>query len=335
MNLLVANIFSPANMGMLPPYTQDEIIPHLEAGRVRSTVDPDAEREKTLPKRPVRISAWKLAKLDSNEAIRAAARARASSSVLRPINSHHQHDFDRSSSGNISGRSSGISTDPGFNRDSRMATLKSSLFKSSYPPSRGSREDLESCNHSLSSFSSPHYMNNSVGTSPAERQPSNVEHLKPIYQSSADQSPWSVKTSDRNVTAVANNLNRIDPVRKSNIGIGENPRSSVFWDQEAGRFMSVAASRSINRGLENSSASISQVGRPELLYTGQSIFFGGPLLDGGLVRSSRNVGLMRPVMDRASNSNIQQGGSSARGRGSYQLPVFVPTDYQKHFSRLP
>ncbi|XXG39217.1 hypothetical protein AAC387_Pa01g0235 [Persea americana] len=316
---------------------QDEIIPHLGPGQVPSTVDPDtfepSERGTTLPKRPVRISAWKLAKLDSNEAIRAAARARASSSVLRPISSRHQHDSGQGSSGNISGRSSGISTDLGFNKDD-TATLKLSHFKNSYPPSRASREDLESCNHSLSSVSSPHHMNNSVGISPMEQQPSNVEHLDPIYQSPADQSPWSVKTNDRNVTAIANLLNRTDLVRKNYISIAENPRSSVYWDQEAGRFMSIAASRSNDRGLENTSSSISQFGRPELLYTGQSIFFGGPLLDGGLGRSSRNVGLTRPGVDRSFTSNIQQGGSSARGRGSYQLPVFVPTDSQKNFSRL-
>ncbi|KAF5932635.1 hypothetical protein HYC85_028806 [Camellia sinensis] len=65
---------------------QDEIIPHLQPGRLPSTVDPDAIQpdKGKIPQRPVRISAWKLAKLDSNEAIKAGAKARASSSVLRP-----------------------------------------------------------------------------------------------------------------------------------------------------------------------------------------------------------------------------------------------------------
>ncbi|VAI74865.1 unnamed protein product [Triticum turgidum subsp. durum] len=67
---------------------QDEVIPHLEHGMAPSTVDPDATGHAERPnkaKRQVKISAWKLAKLDGNEAMKAAARARASSSVLRPV----------------------------------------------------------------------------------------------------------------------------------------------------------------------------------------------------------------------------------------------------------
>lgn len=315
---------------------QDEVIPHLGPGRVPSTVDPDAiepsERGKILPKRPVRISAWKLAKLDSSEAMRAAAKARASSSVLRPINSRNQYDSDRGSSGNVSGRSSAISTmDVGFNKDARPATVRSSPLKSSYPPSRASREDTETCNHSLSSFSSPRHLSNSIGVSPIDHTP-NADHFNPMYQSSADRSPWSVKTNDGNEISAGSNLGRPDLIRKNNGVITDNSRSSVYWDQEAGRFMAMPPSGSSNRGLETATGS-SQVGQPELLYTGQSIFFGGPLLNEGSTRSSRHGGLSRPAMDRASTSNIKHVGSE-RGRGSHQLPVFVPSD--SHFnSRLP
>ncbi|CAN1315746.1 Protein S-acyltransferase 21 [Linum perenne] len=84
----------------------DEIIPHLEPGRLPSTIDPDTlpeggEKGKKLPQRQVRISAWKLAKLDSNEAMKAAAKARASSSVLKPMSSRHQpYDTDHMSGSN-------------------------------------------------------------------------------------------------------------------------------------------------------------------------------------------------------------------------------------------
>uniref|UniRef100_A0A0D3H342 S-acyltransferase n=1 Tax=Oryza barthii TaxID=65489 RepID=A0A0D3H342_9ORYZ len=84
-----------------------------QAGMVPSTIDPDmagnAERANRA-KKQVKISAWKLAKLDTNEAMKAAARARASSSVLRPVDARHRggHDAgDLSSSGNGSVRSSG------------------------------------------------------------------------------------------------------------------------------------------------------------------------------------------------------------------------------------
>ncbi|KAF8405576.1 hypothetical protein HHK36_010483 [Tetracentron sinense] len=298
---------------------QDEIIPHLGPGRVPSTVDPDAvessDKEKRLPKRPVRISAWKLAKLDSDEAVRAAAKARASSSVLRPINSRrHQYDSDQLSGADMSGRSS-PSTDHGFNnRIARAGTSRLSPLKNSYPPSRASREDLETCGHSLSNFSSPHHTNN-LTLSPFEQQTSNRDHFNPMYQSSADQSPFSAKTSDRNEIAVRDSSAQ-EPIRKYDGGLPDTSRSSVFWDQEAGRFLSTT-SRNIG--------SSSHVGT-ELLYTGQSIFFGGPLMSERLVRGSRNGGSSGLAsLERGSTSSHHQQGRSERGG---QLPVFVPSDSQ-------
>ncbi|XP_077246931.1 putative protein S-acyltransferase 19 isoform X2 [Tasmannia lanceolata] len=311
---------------------QDEVIPHLDPGRVPSTVDPDAiessERGKRLPKRPVRISAWKLAKLDSNEAVRAAAKARASSSVLRPIRSRHQYDTDQCSSGNISGRSSTIGTDLGFNKDARMGSVRSSPLKTSYPPSRASRDDIETCNHSISSFSSPRHMNNSVGPgTPSEHhQPSNVEHLNPMYRTSTDRSPWSVNSNNGYESATTGDNSDHDPIRNI-MGVAEKPRSSVVWDQEAGRFTSIPTSRSNNMGLQSTIGSFSRAVGSELLYTGQSIFFGGPLVNEGLARGARNgvSSSSRSVLEGASTSNHQQGGLESRGRFS-QLPVFVPRD---------
>ncbi|KAK9145546.1 hypothetical protein Sjap_005449 [Stephania japonica] len=52
------------------------------------------------------ISAWQIAKLDSKEAVKAAAKARASSSVLRPLSSRHRpYEADHLSGSNVSGRS--------------------------------------------------------------------------------------------------------------------------------------------------------------------------------------------------------------------------------------
>ena len=71
---------------------------------VPSTVDPDAAgyvERANKSKKAVKISAWKLAKLDSSEAMRAAAKARASSSVLRPIDARRVPDVEFSSSGNF------------------------------------------------------------------------------------------------------------------------------------------------------------------------------------------------------------------------------------------
>ncbi|KAG6699666.1 hypothetical protein I3842_08G077500 [Carya illinoinensis] len=288
---------------------QDEIIPHLEPGRLPSTVDPDAvpsDLGKKVPQRPVRISAWKLAKLDSNEAIKAATKARASSSVLRPISSRHRpHDADRLSSSNVSGRSSPISTDQGFhNRNARARTMRLSPPKSSYPPSCSSKEDNETCHHSVNNLSSPQLSN--LTSSPLEQQTAHGDRFNPMYQSFTDQSPWSSKQSEKNKNAVRENVAQI-PSRNSNLVIPENTRSSVCWDQEAGRFVS-----SSSRGFGT-----------ELLYTGQSIFFSGPVVNEQPARETRDGSSVAAGMDRGSTSSYYQQGRSQRGG---QLPVFVPSD---------
>ncbi|KAM7253035.1 hypothetical protein ACFE04_025653 [Oxalis oulophora] len=272
---------------------QDEIVEHLEPRRLPSTVDPDApDKGKKLPQRQVKISAWKLAKLDSDEAIKAGAKARASSSILRPVNSrHHPYDSDHLSSSNISGRSSPVST-----TDQRFYSNRAKS-KSNYPPSRASKEDIETCGHSLSNMSSPHI--STFMASPLDQQLSNTEHFNPIYQSSAGQSPFSAKQSEPNPT-----------VRK-NVAPPQNSKASVFWDPEAGRFVSQGSS--------------SQGPGTELMYTGQSIFFGGPMvnepLNASITRNSTGV----VTNNRGSTSSHYQQVRSHRGG---QLPVFVPSESQ-------
>ncbi|KAI8005292.1 Protein S-acyltransferase 21 [Camellia lanceoleosa] len=285
---------------------QDEIIHHLEPGHLRSTVDPDAAQPSDkgkVPQRPVKISAWKLAKLDSNEAIKAGAKARASSSVLRPVSSrHHPYDGDHLSSSYVSSKSSPISTNQGFNDgNARAGTPRIS---------RASHEDLESCGHDRSNLSSP-YLTNTRTPSPLDQRTSNRDDLNPIYQSSANQSPHSAKPSGGN-----DNLSWI-PVRKNNSCTAENSRSSVFWDQDAGRFVS-AATRTV---------SSSHASGTELSNAGQSIFFGGPLVNEQLNRGPRNSSSSMPsAPERGPTSSYHQQGRSQRGG---QLPVFVPSDSQQ------
>lgn len=308
---------------------QDEIIPHLERGRLPSTVDPDAIQEadkaKKLPQRPVRISAWKLAKLDSSEAIKAAAKARASSSVLRPIGSRYNpYDADHLSSSNFSGRSSPISTDQGFQNKNARAVMPglSPSMTNSYPASNAShasRDDIGSWHQSLGNFSSANVSN--LATSPIQRQTSNRDHFNPIYQTSADESPWSARQSEVNGNPSHENAAQI-PMRR-NLGAAENMRTTVYWDPEAGRFVSST------RGAGSSS----QVRGTELLYTDQSIFFGGPLVNEQLSRG-RTGSSLTLSQDRGSTSSHFQQGRSQRGG---QLPVFVPSDSQQNLysSRSP
>lgn len=286
---------------------QEEIIPHLEPGRLPSTVDPDtvSDKGKRVSQRPVRISAWKLAKLDSHEAIKAGAKARASSSVLRPLSSRpHPHDGDHLSSTTMSCMSSPTSTRHGYyETNARAGTSRLSPTKSSYPPSQASRDDSDTCGHSISNMSSPLAAN--LTPSPLGQHSSN---FNPMYQLSAVQSPLSARASETNEAPAVDTVAQA-PTRRNNVGPTGNAKSSVYWDPEAGRFVSSAT-----RSVGSSSAT-------ELTYTGQSIFFGGPLVNEQLNRSTRSTG-----PQRSSTSSYYQQGRSQRGG---QLPVFVPSDSQQ------
>eukprot|EP00249_Psilotum_nudum_P023539 c28915_g1_i2 orf=513-2861(+) len=152
---------------------QDEVIPHLGPGRVPSTVDPDAATASSRPenksqKRAVRISAWKLAKLNPSEATRAAEKARESSSVLRPVGTRGLGEIEYTSSSNISSRSS-MSADYALTaRREGRDDAEFSPRRSAYPPSRATSKDGDAGTQSRSSYSSPSHVaaNDSAAMSP-------------------------------------------------------------------------------------------------------------------------------------------------------------------------
>ncbi|KAK9082212.1 hypothetical protein Syun_031661 [Stephania yunnanensis] len=367
---------------------QDEVIPHLEPGMLPSTVDPDAagfaERGEKQPKKPVRISAWKLAKLDSSEAMRAAAKARASSSVLRPIDNQRLPAADMSSSENMSVRSS-VSTDLGGNKDNK-SDLKLSPLGNSSVPSQGSRDECDSGTHSMSSFSSPSHIRESVNLSPL-----------PLDQPSGGFNPMSsvrhpIPDRPRPAKAAAPNIHPNNPTFHSSISgfddtimkkgssaadpllpsaptslFRDSRRTSVVWDQDAGRYVSVPVSSrttaeaalearirpSALLGVMNPRADATdQSKRPtvpppesssagkapfqqsqKLMYTGESIFFGGPLLsvpvrDGA---RSENTSALRPDAERAhSNWPID----TRAGKGDH-FPLFIPGGMEKEHPSRP
>lgn len=303
---------------------------------VPSTVDPDAAGhvEKAFKsKKAVKISAWKLAKLDSNEAMKAAAKARASSSVLRPIDAHRVPDADFSSSDDVSGRSS-LSMDYNAARESR-AELKLSPLRSSYPPSQDSKDDYESRTQTASSLSSPVHNHEASAISALPLKPTLPNRPSPF----ASRGPHPT-------TRHSNSM-----FQSATSAIRDNKRASVVWDQEAGRYVSVPGAARIESTMgvptrmsrfpignafaetgahgstaqPNTSASamppIPQQGR--LTYTGQSIFFGGPLINTPIrhtKRSDEHTGT-RPVTERTSNSNRD---TVEKGQAAGSFPVFVP-----------
>lgn len=339
---------------------------------VPSTIDPDAtenaERGQKLPKRPVRISAWKLAKLDSSEAMRAAAKARASSSVLRPLDSRQMRDTEYSSSGNMSVRSS-VSTDAGANKEIKNE-LRLSPLRNSFAPSQGSRDEYETGTQSMSSFSSPSHIHEAVTLSPLP-QGSGLGRF-----SMGPSVPNIVPDRPLKATFPNVNLPVLHPVgfdeKITQKGSSTDPlllsapatsllrdvrRTSVVWDQEAGRYVSVPVSASEARtrssmqiGLPNPNAETStyirKPGVPpqessssavkipvqqgeKLMYTGDSIFFGGPLLsvpvrDG--LKNERGLG-SREGQERVT-LNLPRESRFKRDSVSNQLPVFVPGGFE-------
>ncbi|KAF3445080.1 hypothetical protein FNV43_RR14773 [Rhamnella rubrinervis] len=129
-------------------------------------------------------------------------------------------------------------------------------------------------------------------------------------------------------------------------------RTSVAWDQEAGRYVSVPASASEARtrtsmqiGFRSNAETSSYIRKPaapqqepsssavkspvqqgeKLMYTGDSIFFGGPLLsvparDGQ--KNERGLG-SRDAQERVT-LNLPRESRFKRDSVSNQLPVFVP-----------
>ncbi len=137
-----------------------------------STKDPDAMGAGRQPKRgpgTVRISAWRLAKLNADEAARAAAKARENSSVLKPLGARDVGgipETDYSSSSNISSRSS-LSIDYG---------LKTGL--------RRGREDLPSALPSLQSGLAP-IRTGRVSALPSDLADAGMENKNSVSSNSA------------------------------------------------------------------------------------------------------------------------------------------------------
>ncbi|KAK3036607.1 hypothetical protein RJ639_031672, partial [Escallonia herrerae] len=347
---------------------QEEVAPQLDPGMVPSTVDPDAagfaERGETLAKRPVRISAWKLAKLDSNKAVRAAEKARETSSVLRPVQNNRLTDSELSSSGNMSVRSS-MSTDMGANKDIK-SDLRLSPLRNSFAPSQGSRDDYELNTQSVSSFSSPSHVHESVTLSPLPqarglsqaKAGGSVPSFVPIPSRATISRDPVFHTSSGFDEEILQKRDSTDTSRLSAPApavslLRDVKKTSVVWDQEAGRFVSVLVSASDSRvrpsflvgaskpdavsGILDKRPAIAPREPPltaakptalqseKLLYTGESIFFGGPLFSARIkdgLTTERASG-SREGHDRLP-MNLPRDSRLKRDAASNQLPVFVP-----------
>ncbi|KAK6142381.1 hypothetical protein DH2020_022729 [Rehmannia glutinosa] len=328
---------------------QEEVAPQLGPGMVPSTIDPDAaglaDKLNKGPKKGVRISAWKLAKLDSNEAVKAAAKARASSSRERK-------------------RRSSMSTETGGNnKDARNDFRLSPLRNSFAPPSQGSRDEYETGTQSVSSFSSPSHVHESVTLSPlpqahGSNPPVPVQPLttraaavnknNSVFQNS---SGFDEKIMQRHSSTDPLLLSA--PAVPTTSFIRDVKRTSVVWDQEAGRYVSVPVSASEARKKTSVQSAVpnasNQDNRPailpreplqtlakpavrqseKLMYTGESIFFGGPLLSAPIKDGLKSEGVSssRDGQDKQLPISLPRESRFKRDAVSNQLPIFIPGNF--------
>ncbi|KAG2317416.1 hypothetical protein Bca52824_020538 [Brassica carinata] len=303
---------------------QDEVMPQLDSHMVPSTVDPDtAERGIKAPKRSVKRSAWKLAKLDANEAARAAARARASSSVMRPIHNPHFPDNELSSIGTVSIISS-VSTDANVAARKELLNneLKPSLSRNLFAaPRKSSRDEYDTGNHGMN--------NESVTLTPLPQYSTVSGHR--FSATTTHHMHRGNNGEPLFLSAPPTSLPR--DVRKT----------SIVWDPEAGRYVSSAppvttmpevrnrnqrppilppqGSSSVSSALK-APLPLQQAERRLMIYTGDSIFFGGPLVNIP-TRNNPRRSEVREGQERLA-STLHQDARYRRDSTSHQLPVFAP-----------
>lgn len=333
------------------------MIPHLDPGMVPSTVDPDAAGyadRANKAKKAVKISARSLAKLDKNEVMKAAAKARASSSVLRPIDTRRGHEADVVSSGNASIRSS-MSVDYSGTKESN-SEMRLSPLQNSYPQSLVSQDDYETGTQTASSLSSPVHVHKLASHSQFSAA---APHPPPPVRPAPGMMRPPVPTTQGIPRPPVPTTQITNPMFQSATSyVRENRKASVVWDQEAGRYVSVPAQTRIGPGVDqasrnprflanpggeasshgrslapgNTSSSAMPSGQPSerLTYSGQSIFFGGPILSTSGINTQRNEAAARARPEGSRDPNAQHRDIRGEKARTGSLPVFAPGTFQKN-----
>ncbi|ONM20947.1 Chaperonin 60 subunit alpha 2 chloroplastic [Zea mays] len=322
---------------------QDEVIPHLEPGMVPSTVDPDGAgypERANRAKKAVKISARSLAKLDKNEVMKAAAKARASSSVLRPIDARHGHEADVISSGSASVRSS-MSVDYSGTKESN------------------SEDEYDTGTPTASSLSSLVNIHKLASHSQFSAAPRPAPPERPVPAMVRPPVPTTQITNPGIPRPAVPTTQTTNPMFQSATSyVRENRRASVVWDQEAGRYVSVPAQTRTGTGADlparnprflanpsgepsshvrgvapgNTSSSAMPSGQPSerLTYSGQSIFFGGPMLNTPSLGAQRNEAGARARPEGSRDPNAQQRDIRGEKARTGSLPVFAPGTVQRN-----
>lgn len=234
---------------------QDEDLDMAPPGMVSSTVDPDGGGRPK--KKAVRISAWRLAKLNAQEVSRAAAKARDKSSVLQKLGTRDAGSTAPenyySSSSNMSSSRSAVSMEYALQRSLKRASqkmltprgvpsLNPELSRAGAPVAAGYVDsDLRS---SISSHSITSTISESLSPLPAEIRygPSenqfSMDTVMPSASSTVLPSPAAAaRTSWSAAPPWGVQDDAVRPSRERNVFLRDHRRSAVFWNRPGlGRF---------------------------------------------------------------------------------------------------
>lgn len=224
---------------------QDEDMDLGPPGRVSAVLDPEGGgRPKKKAPGNVRISAWRLAKLNAQEASRAAEKARDKSSVLQKLGGGHDPGSNNNNSNNAPGESH-YSSSSSRSAVSVEYALQRSLAKRA-PQKMSSPRGVPSLNpellrtravgytdsdlrSSISSHSMTSTISESLSPLPAEVRygPSEPPHtILPSTSTTIPRMRWGVHDTVQQ-----------EPARERNVFLRDHRRSAVFWNRPGlGRF---------------------------------------------------------------------------------------------------
>ncbi|KAG2328873.1 hypothetical protein Bca52824_000053 [Brassica carinata] len=217
-----------------------------------------------------------------------------------------------------------------LSKDIRNSEPRLPLSRNSSAPSHGSKDEYETETHSMSSFSSPSHVHEAVMLSPLPQYHTAGHRFAAGASSNAPRPPLNPATRhmihstfDEKIMQKGNKAHPL--LHPAASLLRDMKRTSVVWDQEAGRYVSVpaATSEAINRltshhqpipsshtqnkrsvlpPQDSSSGKAPPPPPPQqgerLMYTGDSIFFGGPLLDSEETQPQTKVPVFAPVGNR-------------------------------------
>jgi len=237
--------------------------------------------------------------------------------------------------------------------------MKLSPLQNSYPQILASQDEYDTGTPTASSLSSPVHIHKLASHSQFSAAPRPAPPERPVPAMVRPPVPTTQITNTGKPQPAVSATQITNPMFQSATSyVRENRRASVVWDQEAGRYVSVPAQTRMGTGVEmptrnprflanpsgepsshaksvapgNASSSAMPSGQPSerLTYSGQSIFFGGPMLSTPGVSGQRNETGTRVRPEGSRDPNAQQRDIRGEKARTGSFPIFAPGTFQRN-----